>query len=83
MQGKKRAAKKPVSEAHQKLGGRVRQLREDRGWSQEGFAHKGSLGRSFTGAIERGEKDVRLSTLIKLAKSLGISLAQLVKGIET
>jgi len=43
----------------------VRQLREERGWSQEGFAHEGRLGRSFTGAIERGEKDIRLSTLIK------------------
>jgi transcriptional regulator with XRE-family HTH domain len=82
MQGKKRATKKPVSEAHQKLGGRVRQLRDKRGWSQEGFAHEGGLGRSFTGAIERGEKDVRLSTLLKLAKTLGVSLSQLLKGVD-
>jgi transcriptional regulator with XRE-family HTH domain len=83
MQGKKKAAKKPVSEAHQKLGERVRQLREDRGWSQEGFAHEGSLGRSFTGGIERGQKDIRLSTLMKLAKTLGMSLSQLLKGIDS
>jgi transcriptional regulator with XRE-family HTH domain len=83
MQGKKKADKKPVSPAHQKLGGRVRQLRADRGWSQEGFAHEGSLGRSFAGGIERGEKDVRLSTLLKLAKALNISVSQLLKGIDS
>jgi transcriptional regulator with XRE-family HTH domain len=83
MQGKKKAPKKPVSAAHEKLGARVRQLREDRGWSQEGFAHEGSLGRSFTGDIERGQKDVRLTTLMKLAKTLGLSLSQLLKGIDS
>ena len=81
MQDKRRAAKKAESEAQLQLGERVRQLREARGWSQEGFAHEGGLGRSFTGAIERGEKDIRLSTLIKLARALGVSLSQLLKGI--
>ena len=81
MQGKKGAARQPGSEAQAQLGERVRRLREQRGWSQEGFAHEGGLGRSFTGAIERGEKDVRLSTLMRLAKTLGVSLSQLLKGI--
>lgn len=81
MQGKKGAARQPGSEAQTQLGERVRRLREQRGWSQEGFAHEGGLGRSFAGAIERGEKDVRLSTLTKLARTLGVSLSQLLKGI--
>jgi len=81
MQDKRRAAKKAESEAQLQLGERVRQLREARGWSQEGFAHEGGLRRSFAGAIERGEKDIRLSTLIKLARALGVSLSQLLKGI--
>ena len=81
MQDKRRAAKKAESEAQLQLGERVRQLREARGWSQEGFAHEGGLGRSFAGAIERGEKDIRLTTLIKLARALGVSLSQLLKGI--
>jgi transcriptional regulator with XRE-family HTH domain len=83
MQGKKVAAKKPELEAQVQLGKRVRRLREERGWSQEGFAHEGGLGRSFAGAIERGEKDVRLSTLTKLASVLGVSLSQLLKGIDS
>jgi len=83
MQGKKGAAKKAGPEAQLQLGERVRRLREARGWSQEGFAHEGGLGRSFAGAIERGEKDVRLSTLLKLARALGVSLSQLLKGIDS
>jgi transcriptional regulator with XRE-family HTH domain len=81
MQGKKGAAKKAEPEAQLQLGERVRRLREERGWSQESFAHEGGLGRSFAGAIERGEKDVRLSTLLKVARTLGVSLSQLLKGI--
>jgi transcriptional regulator with XRE-family HTH domain len=83
MQDKKEAAKKAEPEAQVQLGKRVRRLREARGWSQEGFAHEGGLGRSFAGAIERGEKDVRLSTLAKLARTLGVSLSQLLKGIDS
>lgn len=83
MQGKKGAAGKAAQEAQLQLGERVRRLREARGWSQEGFAHEGGLGRSFAGAIERGEKDIRLSTLLKLARALGVSLSQLLKGIDS
>ncbi|HET8887680.1 MAG TPA: helix-turn-helix transcriptional regulator [Candidatus Angelobacter sp.] len=61
----------------------MRQLRDEQGWSQEGFAHEGGLGRSFTGAIERGEKDIRLSTLFKIARALGVSLSQLLKGLDS
>jgi len=61
------------------LGLRVRGLREKRNWSQEDLAHESGLARSFTGAIERGEKDLRLSTLVKLANTFKISVAQLFK----
>ena len=59
------------------LGKRVRRLRQKRGWSQEELAHQSGLARSFTGAIERGEKDLRLSTLVKLANTFKIPLREL------
>jgi transcriptional regulator with XRE-family HTH domain len=62
-----------------KLGKRVRLLREKRKWSQEELAHYSGLARSFTGAIERGEKDLRLTTLVKLANTFEISVSQLFK----
>jgi transcriptional regulator with XRE-family HTH domain len=65
--------------AKKELGSRVRALRQKKGWSQEGLAHESGLARSFTGAIERGEKDVRLSTLVKLANTLKLPVSQLFK----
>jgi transcriptional regulator with XRE-family HTH domain len=61
------------------LGARVRTLREKRMWSQEYLAHESGLARSFAGAIERGEKDLRLTTLVKLANTFEITIAQLFK----
>ena len=63
-----------------KLGSRVRELRRERGWSQEDFAHRAGLGRSFAGAIERGEKDIRITTLCKLAHIFGVDISRLFKA---
>ena len=68
-----------VMTVRKSLGARVRALREKRKWSQEDFAHEGGLARSFAGAIERGEKDLRLTTLVKLANTFDITVAQLFK----
>jgi DNA-binding XRE family transcriptional regulator len=68
-----------VMTVRKNLGARVRALREKRKWSQEDFAHESGLARSFAGAIERGEKDLRLTTLVKLANTFDITVAQLFK----
>jgi DNA-binding XRE family transcriptional regulator len=68
-----------VMTVRKNLGTRVRALREKRKWSQEDFAHESGLARSFAGAIERGEKDLRLTTLVKLANTFDIAVAQLFK----
>ena len=61
------------------LGMRVRALRVKKKWSQEDLAHESGLARSFTGAIERGEKDLRLTTLVKLANTFAIPVGHLFK----
>jgi transcriptional regulator with XRE-family HTH domain len=63
----------------QTLGRRVRALRLKKKWSQEDLAHESGLARSFTGAIERGEKDLRLTTLVKLANTFQVPISQLFK----
>lgn len=65
-----------------KLGQRIRYLRGRKHWSQERLAHESGLGRSFTGAIERGEKDIRIRTLCKLSGIFGINLSNLFKGTD-
>jgi len=50
----------------------VRKLRKERGWSQEAFAAKCRLHRTYVGAIERAEENLTLRTLDKLAKALQV-----------
>jgi transcriptional regulator with XRE-family HTH domain len=66
-------------EMRKRLGEKVRALREKRGWSQETLAHETGFGRSFMSAIERGKKDIRLSTLYKLSALFETTPSQLLK----
>jgi DNA-binding XRE family transcriptional regulator len=67
----------------QRIGERVRTLREKTGLSQEDFAYERDFGRSFMSSIENGKKDLRLSTLCKLADVFGMSLSQFLKGVDS
>ena len=69
-------------EFRRKLGARVRKLREQKGWSQETFAHETGMARSFTSALENGKKDIRLSTIFKLCDIFGLTIRQLLKNLE-
>ena len=64
-------------EVQNRFGVRVRQLRKERGWSQEAFADLCGLHRTYIGSIERGEQNISLENIQKLAATLGISLAEL------
>lgn len=57
----------------------VRQLRKERGWSQEVFAAHCDLHRTYVGAIERAEENLTLQTLDKLAKALKVHPADLLR----
>ncbi len=61
-----------------KLLARVKEIREARGLSQEAFAEKAGLGYKYYQHVEAGRRrDVRLSTLEKLAKACGLKLRDL------
>ncbi len=64
------------------FGRLVRRLRKERGFSQEEFAFRVGLHRTYMGDIERGEKNVTLVTADKLAKGLGLTLAGLLAELE-
>jgi transcriptional regulator with XRE-family HTH domain len=55
----------------------MRSARSERGYAQEPFAARVGLDRSNYGAIERGEVNVGLDTVVKIATGLGITAAEL------
>ncbi len=60
-----------------RFGARVRKLRKALGWSQEALALKCDLDRSYVGAIERGESNVSLINIQRLAEGLKVKTAEL------
>jgi transcriptional regulator with XRE-family HTH domain len=71
-----------VQEILTALGQRVRELRLKRGYSQEAFADLCGVHRTFMGTIERGESNLSFSNLVKVSKALGITLSQMLSGLE-
>ncbi len=70
-----------MQQIQRKLGDRIRKLRSRKGWSQEQFAAVSGLHRTYIGAVERGEKNLTISTLHTLARTLDTSIAQLFREI--
>ena len=65
-----------------RFGLAVRQLRLQRGWSQESLAARAELNRSYMGEIERADVMPSLATADKLARALGLTLASLLARAE-
>jgi transcriptional regulator with XRE-family HTH domain len=64
------------------FGKRVRQLRIERKLSQEKLAELAELHRNYVGGIERGERNVGLLNIVKLAHGLDVRPAKLVEPIR-
>lgn len=64
------------------FGELVRRLRLQRGYSQAGFAEASRIDRAHMGEIERGEVTVTIVTALKMARALGMTLADLFSELE-
>ena len=64
------------------LGLEIREARRQIGMSQEELAHRADLDRSYVGGIERGEHNLALMSLVKLARALNVKVSDLVKTIN-
>jgi len=60
-----------------RFGERIRNLRQGLGISQEELANRAGLHRTYIGAIERGEKNLSLRNIEKLANALQIEIMDL------
>ena len=69
-------------ELQRRLGGRIRELRLKKGWTQDVFADKSGFHRAQVGAFERGELNMTLASLLLLAQSLKVKVVDLFRGLE-
>lgn len=63
------------------LGDNIRAARRKAGWSQEKLAEAASLHRNYIGDIERGEENVSVDTLVRIAEALKVTLEDLVMDV--
>lgn len=66
-----------------KLGQRIRELRQSKGYSQEAFAAEVGLDRTYMGGIERGERNIATLNLIRIAKTLKAEVGDLFPAIKS
>jgi transcriptional regulator with XRE-family HTH domain len=64
-------------EVKKAFGARLRQLRKAQKLSQEGVALKAGLDRSYVGQIERGESNLSLVNIRRIADALGVEVGEL------
>jgi transcriptional regulator with XRE-family HTH domain len=67
-----------MAKINKKVGLNIQKLRKAKGWSQEQLSLKTGLHRAYIGQIERGEKNIGLINLEKIAKALGIKMGKLI-----
>lgn len=60
-----------------KFGEHVRVLREQLGVSQEALAAEAGIHRTYMGGVERGERNICLKNIVRLAKALGVPTREL------
>jgi transcriptional regulator with XRE-family HTH domain len=66
-----------LDNVQKRFGEMLRAIRQTRGISQETLAHTAGLHRTYVSGVERGERNVSLSTIEKLACALGVPMSEL------
>jgi transcriptional regulator with XRE-family HTH domain len=71
-----------MSSTRLKFGRAVRRLRTRAGYSQESFADEVGVHRTFMGSVERGETNISLDNIVRIAKGLRVTLPDLFAEVE-
>ena len=63
------------------LGKRIRKLRQQTGLSQEKFALKIDMDRTYFASVEAGKRNIAIVNIKKIADGLGVTLSELFEGL--
>ena len=61
------------------FGKRLAAIRRQKGWSQDKLALESGLARSYLGGVERGQRNIAVVNICKLAQALGVEPAELMR----
>lgn len=65
----------------EELGNRIRELRQNTGLSQEKFALKIGMDRTYFASVEAGKRNIAIENIKKIADGLNVTLSELFKGM--
>jgi len=68
-----------MSEIQEKLGENIREIRKQKGLSQEELAFRSGLHRTYISDVERGERNVSIKNIEKIAWALGVKPSELLE----
>ena len=71
-----------MDQAVKRFGENVRAARKAKGWTQEDLAHESGLATVQVSRIERGVREIRLTTLVRLLTALDIAPNRLLDGLR-
>lgn len=74
-----RSAKSTAKDPRVLFGQRISYLRKQLGWSQEKLALESGLARSYLGGVERGQRNIALVNICRLAEALSMEPAELLQ----
>lgn len=67
---------------HERFARNLKQARQAQHRTQEGLGHAAGLHPTEVGRLERGDREPRLSTIVRLARALDLTAADLVDGVK-
>lgn len=78
-----RVTKRQKTSARECFAKKLRATREEQGLSQEALADAAGLHRTYVCSVERGERNISIDNIERLAKALGVSAASLLEESAT
>ena len=71
------------TDLQKELGRVIQRLRREQGYSQESFADAVGVHRTYMGSVERGEYNLSLSSMARIAQTLGVRIGDLLLAAES